>query len=256
MTFKNGQVRRWYPVQATSDGTYELAGRGSYLAVELGSDDERILILEASGHARFISTASRTSVIPMPMVMSGCRSSFAKGRTRSCFRPDASVESPPGCVRDCFGHAQPWRPHRSRPRREQASERRGGDRGAQCFATLERRPGDREPAARWGAGAHEHSRAATTFGSQGRFPDHRPGASGSPRSCGEPDSSGPTEFPRDVARYHDAEVCASPARTGTQADLPQGAIDGSVQYYALLPARPQPGKAGEETKTPRRPGLA
>ena len=51
MTFKNGQVRHWQLVQATSDGTYELAGRGSYLAVELGSEDERVMILEASGHA-------------------------------------------------------------------------------------------------------------------------------------------------------------------------------------------------------------
>jgi hypothetical protein len=38
-------------VQATPEGAFELAGRGSYLAVEIGSEDERILILEASGHA-------------------------------------------------------------------------------------------------------------------------------------------------------------------------------------------------------------
>ncbi len=32
-------------------------------------------------------------------------------------------------------------------------------------------------------------------------------------------------------------------------------IDGSVQYYGLVPARPEPGKNRRPTKTPRRPGL-
>ncbi len=50
VNFKNGQVRRWQPVQATPDGTFNLAGRGSYLAIEITLDDERVLILEASGH--------------------------------------------------------------------------------------------------------------------------------------------------------------------------------------------------------------
>jgi len=31
-TFRNGLVRRWQPVQATPEGTFDLAGRGSYLA--------------------------------------------------------------------------------------------------------------------------------------------------------------------------------------------------------------------------------
>ena len=51
VTFKNGQVRHWQLVQAKTDGTYELAGRGGYLAAEIGSEDERVMILEASGHA-------------------------------------------------------------------------------------------------------------------------------------------------------------------------------------------------------------
>jgi hypothetical protein len=50
VTFRNGLVRRWQPVQATPEGTFDLAGRGSYLAVQIGSEDERILMLEASGH--------------------------------------------------------------------------------------------------------------------------------------------------------------------------------------------------------------
>src|SRR5208337_254351 len=50
VTFRNGQVRRWQPVQATPEGTFDVAGRDSYLAVQIGSEDERILMLEASGH--------------------------------------------------------------------------------------------------------------------------------------------------------------------------------------------------------------
>ena len=98
VTFRNGEVRRWQAVQATPQGTFDLAGRGSYLAVEIGSEDERILILEASGHAQVYLNGEPRAVIPIPMVMSGCRSSFAKGRTRSCFRPVATIGSLPGCT--------------------------------------------------------------------------------------------------------------------------------------------------------------
>jgi len=36
VTFRNGLVRRWQPVQATPEGTFDLAGRGSYLAHSSG----------------------------------------------------------------------------------------------------------------------------------------------------------------------------------------------------------------------------
>ncbi len=51
VTFRNGQVHRWQSVRATPEGTFDLAGRGSYLAVEYSSEIERVLILEVSGHS-------------------------------------------------------------------------------------------------------------------------------------------------------------------------------------------------------------
>ena len=51
VTFKDGQTRRWQTVQATPEGAFAIPDRRGYLALEVSLADERIMVLDASGHS-------------------------------------------------------------------------------------------------------------------------------------------------------------------------------------------------------------
>ena len=54
VTLRNGQAERWRSVQANPQGAFALPGPRSYLALEVQSDKEEVLILEASGHSQVL----------------------------------------------------------------------------------------------------------------------------------------------------------------------------------------------------------
>jgi pimeloyl-ACP methyl ester carboxylesterase len=51
ITLDDGRKRRWQAVQVEGDGVFKLAGRGGYLALGIDSPDDRVAVLEASGHS-------------------------------------------------------------------------------------------------------------------------------------------------------------------------------------------------------------
>jgi fermentation-respiration switch protein FrsA (DUF1100 family) len=51
VTFKNGQTRTWQPVRANPEGAFDMAGRSGYLAIEVLSTREQVKVLDSSGHA-------------------------------------------------------------------------------------------------------------------------------------------------------------------------------------------------------------
>jgi pimeloyl-ACP methyl ester carboxylesterase len=50
VTIAPGQTRRWEPVKARADGSFAPAAVRGYLAASIDSDRDRVMILEASGH--------------------------------------------------------------------------------------------------------------------------------------------------------------------------------------------------------------
>jgi hypothetical protein len=54
VAFKGGPTSHWDLVKAGPDGGFTLPGRGAYLAIEVKSEDRKVQVLEASGHTTIL----------------------------------------------------------------------------------------------------------------------------------------------------------------------------------------------------------
>jgi len=190
----------------------------------------------------------------MPMVMSGCRSSFAKGRTRSCFGPVATIGSPPGCAPAAPAVLNPGdvtvadlivdepvnaeasivvinASQRWTDGLEIVSQLAGREPVRTCIPSLPplsvRKAGFRIT----GPAPREIRKLAVNLSLQGH-------------------ASSPAES-------LDTTILTLRVRKPEQARKRtfRSTIDGSLQYYGLVPARLERGDAGDQGKAPRRPGL-
>ena len=255
VTFRNAQGRRWQAVQATPEGTFDLAGRGSYLAVEIGSEDERILILEASGHAPGLSqrrAARRRSLFPwicpaavpasqrvQHVLVSGrSRPSGHRPAARAAASavlnpgdvtaPDLIVDEPVNAEASIvvINASQLWTDGLTI-----VSQLPGGEPVRTSIPALSplsvRKVGFRLT----GPATREFRDLAVKLTLQGH-------------------ASTPAES-------LDTTILTLRVRKPEQARKRtfRSTIDGSVQYYGLVPARPERGNAGDEGKAPGRPGL-
>jgi len=255
VTFRSGQVRHWQPVQATPEGTFELAGRGSYLAVQIGSEDERILMLEASGHVLvylngeprvgdpyahgYVRLPFQLRKGPNTFLFQAGRDHRVAARLRA---PAAPAILNPGDVTapDLVG---------DEPVNAEASivVINASQRWTDGLAIVSQLPGG-EP-------------VRTSVPALSPLSVRKVGF----RITGP----APREIRELAVNLSLQGTASSPAESLANAILtlrvrkPEQArkrtfrstLDDSVQYYGLVPARPERGSAGGQGKTPRRPGL-
>ncbi len=255
VTFRNGQVGHWQPIKANPEGTFDVAGRGSYLAVQLGSEDERILILEASGHVlvylngeprggdpyahgyvrlpfqlrkgpnTFLFQAGRDHRITAKLRAPAAPAVLNSGDVTT---PDLVVNEPVNAEASIvvINASQRWTEGL-----EIVSQLPGGEpvrTGVPALPPLSvRKAGFRIT----GPAPREIRELAVNLSLQGH-------------------ASSPAESLDTTILT--LRVCKpEQARKRTF----RSSIDGSVQYYGLIPARPEQGNAGDQGKAPRRPGL-
>ena len=255
VTFPNGQVRRWQLVRATSEGTFAVAVRGSYLAVELSSEIERVFILEASGHSMVYCNgephvgdpyAHGYVRLPIQLRKGSNTLLFQAGRDRhvtarlhnpaaaamlnsgDVTAPDLVVDEPVNAEAAIvvINASSLWSDGLTI-----VSHLAGG---APVLTSLPALPplSVRKLGFRiQGPAPRESGSLVVKLSLQGR-----------PGSSSEPHDTAPITL-----RVRQA----GQARKRTF----RSTFDGSVQYYALVPADPEPGKTDAPTKTPRRPGL-